>query len=301
LNAHSLIDLTTDKLESVTTLKTQNKIWASIHEPLKLFLSILFMLFVYATGIAQNQISVENALPGSPASEWQISGAGDLSIQGFSTDISVNKGETVRFKINVTGANRNFVIRIYRLGYYQGNGARLITDLGSFAGVVQPTPVTETATGLVDCGNWSESASWQVPTTAVTGVYIARLIRADNQGASHIVFVVRDDNTPSDLLFKTSDATWQAYNVYGGNSLYVGSTPGYTGGHAVKVSYNRPFITRNGGGGGGPEEDWIFNAEYPMIRWLERNGYDVSYTTDVGSGSGSNYHIKMQGISFCWT
>ena len=26
-------------------------------------------------------------------------------------------------------------------------------------------------------------------------------------------------------------------------------------------------------------EDWVFNAEYPMVRWLERNGYDVSYFT----------------------
>ena len=81
-------------------------------------------------------------------------------------------------------------------------------------------------------------------------------------------------------MLKTSDATWQAYNVYGGNSLYVGSTS-YPNGHAAKVSYNRPFITRNGGGGGGAMEDWFMNAEYPLIRFLERNGYDITYTTDV--------------------
>ena len=51
--------------------------------------------------------------------------------------------------------------------------------------------------------------------------------------------------------------------------------------HASKVSYNRPFLTRNGGGGGGAAEDWLFNSEYPMVRWLEANGYDVSYSTDV--------------------
>ena len=33
----------------------------------------------------------------------------------------------------------------------------------------------------------------------------------------------------------------------------------------------------------GPIEDSVFNAEYPMVRWLERNGYDVSYFTDVDS------------------
>jgi hypothetical protein len=51
--------------------------------------------------------------------------------------------------------------------------------------------------------------------------------------------------------------------------------------HANKVSYNRPFVTRSGGGGGGAKEDWFMNAEYPMIRFLESNGYDLSYTTDL--------------------
>src|SRR3954465_4549814 len=73
---------------------------------------------------AQNAIVTENALPGNPASEWDISGAGDLSIQGFATDISVNKGETVHFKIKTDASS--YSISIYRLGYYGGNGARKV-------------------------------------------------------------------------------------------------------------------------------------------------------------------------------
>ncbi|HEY0898789.1 MAG TPA: N,N-dimethylformamidase beta subunit family domain-containing protein, partial [Sphingobacteriaceae bacterium] len=241
--------------------------------------SVLMVLLNGGLLKAQNPIVSENALPGNPKSEWDVTLAGDLSIQGFATDMSVNKGATIRFKINVDGGV-NYNIKIYRLGYYQGLGARLITDLGSFTGQQQPNPVSNTQTGLVDCGNWAESASWPVPSTAVSGVYLAKLTRADNGGASHIVFVVRDDARNAGLLFKTSDATWQAYNVYGGNSFYTGSTS-YPSGHAVKISYNRPFITRGGGGGGDAMMDWLFNAEYPMIRWLERNGYDVAYTTDV--------------------
>ena len=49
-------------------------------------------------------------------------------------------------------------------------------------------------------------------------------------------------------------------------------------GRAYKVSYNRPFTTRDNA-----PEDWVFNAEYPMVRCLEANGYDVSYTTGVDS------------------
>jgi hypothetical protein len=111
--------------------------------------------------------------------------------------------------------------------------------------------------------------------------YIAKLTRSAAGGGrtSHIPFIVRNDASNSALFFKTSDATWQAYNIYGGNSLYVG--PGLSNNHGKKVSYNRPFLTRSGGGGGAAREDWFMNAEYPMIRFLESNGFDVSYTTDM--------------------
>ena len=129
--------------------------------------------------------------------------------------------------------------------------------------------------GLVDCANWTTSATWQVPADATSGIYFAHAVREDGTpGESHIVFIVRDDDGRSDVLFQTSDTTWQAYNRYGGFSLY---TPDL-GTRAKKVSYNRPFTTRSYS-----PEDWLFNAEYPMIRWLERNAYDVSYFTGVDS------------------
>jgi hypothetical protein len=245
----------------------------------------LFFLFVMLSFVcvAQNAIVTENALPGNPSSEWDISGAGDLSIQGFATDISVNIGTRVDFKIK-TNANA-YAIKIYRLGYYQGKGARLVGTGTITASLpqIQPTDNYITSTGTTECSNWLPSAFWDVPSNAVSGIYIAKLTRSDNNGSSHIIFIVRDDAGNAPILFKTSDATWQAYNNYGGNSLYVNNSgttvPGFN--HATKVSYNRPFYTRNGNGGGGAMEDWLFNAEYPMIRWLERNGYPVSYTTDV--------------------
>jgi hypothetical protein len=253
----------------------------------RLFFILLVWTLATPLARAQNPIVVENALTGNPASEWDINGAGDLSIQGFATDISVNRGERVHFKIKTTAPA--YTIDIYRLGYYNGNGARKVGSgvVSATLPQTQPPAFEDALTGLVDCGTWNESGYWDVPSTAVSGIYIARLKKTSDGGASHIIFIVRDDASTSDLFFQTSDATWQAYNAYGGNSLYVGSTS-YPAGHATKVSYNRPFITRDGGGGGGAAEDWVFNAEYPMLRFLEKNGFNVSYTTNVDAARRGN-------------
>jgi len=159
------------------------------------------------------------------------------------------------------------------MGYYGGDGARRVATVQPAVQLPQPQPSCDTdgATGAIDCGRWGVSASWNVPSDAVSGIYLAKLVREDGTaGASHVPFVVRDDSGGSDLLVQTSDTTWQAYNTYGGNDLYQGG-PGTDPDRAYAVSYNRPFTTG--------EEDWLFNAEEPMVRWLERNGYDVSYFT----------------------
>ncbi|HXT28600.1 MAG TPA: N,N-dimethylformamidase beta subunit family domain-containing protein, partial [Vicinamibacterales bacterium] len=208
-----------------------------------------------------NPIVLENGLTGSPQSEWDVSGSGDPNIQGYATDISVNKGSTVTFKIKLQPAvNGGYVIDIYRLGYYQGMGARFVTTVVPTAQQIiasqnQPVCAKDATVGLVDCGNWGVSGTFD--TTGLTsGVYIARPRRTDNGGASHIVFIVRDDARKADVLFQTSDTTWQAYNQYpgladGGSSLYcngpLDNSPGdYScATRSAKVSYNRPFDTRD--------------------------------------------------------
>jgi hypothetical protein len=239
-----------------------------------------------AAGLAAcaNPVACENEKTGSPPSAWQVTGAGDSSIQGYATSMSVNNGDTISFKIKTPSTR--YHIDIYRLGYYQGNGARLqASNIRPTATLpqTQPNCLTDASTGLIDCGNWNVSASWTVPSTSVSGVYIALLVREDASGAaSQIPFVVRDDASTSAMLVRTSDATWQAYNKYGGNSLYSctdplcppGSPHAYKG--ASKVSYNRPFdgtLTQDSG------RSYLYYAEYQLIRFIERNGYDASYTS----------------------
>ncbi|MFH8251590.1 DUF4082 domain-containing protein [Microbacterium sp. B2969] len=220
-----------------------------------------------------NLIACENSKPGADPSTWQIEGAGDDSIQGFATDISVNAGQRIDFKIDTDASA--YSIDIYRTGWYQGLGARHIASVTPSARLPQRQPqcVTDVTTDLYDCGTWGVSASWNVPADAVSGVYIALLERADNHGASHIIFVVRNDGNHSDVLFQTSDPTWNAYNTYGGASFYQGGSIG----RALKLSYNRPFATRNWQNG----RDFYFSSEFAQVRFLERNGYDVSYLAGV--------------------
>ena len=279
-----------------------------------------------------NSVVRENRLPGNPSTEWDINGWGDPTIQGFGHDISINRGETIYFKIKTDSTD--YRIDIYRMGYYGGMGARCVDTIEPSVKLPQHQPegLRDEATRLYDCGNWEVSASWQAPPDATSGIYFARLVRQDSDPtnpdssgfsernwradnsqegpaekplasphaygalghgrlanalreprASHIYFVVRHDDSHSDILFQTADTTWQAYNPYGGYCTYGRVNPGFPRSigippRAYKVSYNRPLKTRDY-----RAVNMVFNAEYPCVRWLEANGYDVTYFTGVDS------------------
>jgi len=280
-----------------------------------------------------NPIVVENRLKGTSPRYWDINGAGDPDIQGFATRFSVSPGETVTFKIK--SISDNYRVDIYRLGYYQGHGARKVGSVVPAEEVQlpqsQPDCHIDKNTLLYDCGNWHPSVHFHVPENATSGVYIARLTRQDNipsaisgarwrtdysqkgsdpkfrrpgedvkpndpsevhsygankrkngidnlrnslhePRASHIPFVVRTLDSTSKILFQTSDTTWQAYNRYGGTSTYGSYKPSEPKKRCYEASYNRPFENREY-----RTINYIFGAEFPAIRFLERNGYDVSY------------------------
>ena len=248
---------------------------------LKLWLAVFFAFAMVGAAFGscsapQNQIEAENCNQGTTG--WEVLGLGDLTIQGFSTDISVNAGQTVYFKISTPATS--YHVDIYRLGYYSGTGGRHITTIQPSAKLPQSQPacLTDPSTQLYDCGNWGVSASWTVPANAVSGIYIAAPVRDDTGGASQIVFIVRNDSSHSAILFQTSDETWQAYNGYGGHSLYGPTDSFDLTNRAYKVSYNRPSDTRTFGS---EAASFVFGEEYPMLRWLEANSYDVTYFTGL--------------------
>ena len=225
-----------------------------------------------ACGAGSNPIVCENSQPGTPMADWYSPNAwGD--IEGFPTATSVAPGGTIKdFKVDSPSVT--YTISIYRLGWYGGDGARLMPTSPTtvYPKLTQPACDQSVSTGMVDCGNWSVTASWAVPSTAVSGVYIAALEQTDGAGYMPYPFVVNDPTSHSNIVVQTSDQTWQAYNTWGGADLYLGDGPAPDG-RDYSVSYNRPMdISGNNG---------VFGSEYSMIEWLERNGYDASYLSSI--------------------
>jgi len=243
------------------------------------FAGVLILLLAAASHVAtaagSNPIQQENSLPGTPNWDGFASDLGPDTISGFGSKISVNHGDSLDFYVTTTAPS--FTIDIFRTGYYQGIGARLVQPLGSFTGLHQAIPAPDRVTGIIACTNWTKTTTLQIPATWVTGVYLAKLTSSTGY-SSFIFFVVRDDGGTEDLVFQTSVTTYQAYNTWGGTSLYNNLTnmSVYPYAHATKVSFDRPFNPGDSNGAG----HYLF-YEYKFVYWLESLGYNVTYTTDV--------------------
>ncbi len=227
-----------------------------------------------------NLIVAENCKPGS--SGWEIKAAASR-IDGYAAPMSVNLGETVEFFVNTWGVP--FDLAIFRLGYYGGVGARLLKSVPDIKGQTQPRCPSDPMTGLSSCGNWTANYSLTVPTDWVSGAYLAKFAPRDSGPENYTIFTVRDDQRKSAILVQQSTFSFQAYNSYGGKSVYDSASSGCDtvaqSPRAVKISFLRPYVNEPG-----PTTDEIlydnfFVPEYPILRWLEAQGYDVSYDTTL--------------------
>src|SRR6266496_3951624 len=230
---------------------------------------------VPAKAADSNPIQIENSKAGTQG--WNDFSA-DLApdtLSGFGSKISINHGDSIDFYVTTTAPS--FKIDIFRTGYYNQVGARLITSLGSFPGLHQAIPAPDAVTGMISCTNWTRTTSLTIPSNWVSGVYLAKLTSSTNK-SSFIFFVVRNDGGNEDILFQTSVTTYQAYNLWGGTSLYGkdSSVKSYSGAHATKVSFDRPFNPGDSNGAG-----HYFFFEYSFVYWMESQGYNVAYTTNV--------------------
>ena len=226
---------------------------------------------------ASNPIQLENAQPGADPSGWLPPHFTPTRIQGYASEVSVLPGEDVHLHVGTSAGDR-YRVELYRLGWYNGAGARLVACLpgcgsdkpGQTFGTGNADPVT----GVVRA-DWPVTDTLSLLSSAVSGYYhaVLRLTSAgDDTGKfGYVPFIVRESSTRrSQILVQAATNTWQAYNPWGGKSIYpFNSTDGAP---AVRVSFDRPLVFTSQG---------PFDWEYNLVRFLEREGYDVSYQTNL--------------------
>jgi hypothetical protein len=230
-----------------------------------------------ANGEQSRAITEENLKPGN--NTWPIApGNSPTAIQGFSTSTQAQVGQNVN--IYATTKSRTFVVHAYRMGWYQGKGARLVWTSPTETGINQAACPLDTSINMVACWNWKISAVMPVTEDFTPGDYLLKLTSSDNE-SSYIPLTVWDPKSTATYVVVNRSLVEQGWNTYGGFSFYAGkgnciidnsSYPVCN--RARVVSFDRPYDTGNGA------SDFLTN-EYPLISLMEKEGLDVTYITDI--------------------
>tara|TARA_B100001146_G_scaffold223936_1_gene239964 strand:+ start:97 stop:1692 length:1596 start_codon:yes stop_codon:yes gene_type:complete len=261
------------------------------------------------TSIGGNMIELENAKPGTRG--WlltntrtdptkgrsPVASGRSHAIEGYCSANSVRAGEKLQIMVSTNPASA-FKLEIFRTGYYNGDGARLVKRFDSLNGVPQPDPpIGENY--LREC-QWEPAVEFEIPDDWLSGVYLGKLTAEIENLQSYVIFIVRDDR-PCDLLFQCSDLTWTAYNRWPTDYSIYSKHEGYsnTGVPSGTVSFDRPYALFThpvnkikASVGSGEYLPW----EFPLAFWLEQHGYDVSYISNIDTHADPAGLLRTKGF-----
>ncbi|HUJ65707.1 MAG TPA: N,N-dimethylformamidase beta subunit family domain-containing protein, partial [Acidimicrobiales bacterium] len=232
-------------------------------------------------GVGASWVVAENARPGTAA--WRISGAQTPDgIMGYANLVQAQANQVVSLYVSTHASS--FHVEAYRMGYYQGLGGRLVWTSPPVAGVVQPSCPLDTATNMVSC-NWQSSLTLTVTSSWVPGQYLLKLVGSGGQ-QGYIPLTVWDPASHATYVLMSGVLTDQAFNAFGGYDLYQGATPCAPGVYpcstrARVVSFDRPYAEGNGASS-------YLTLEYPLTRFAEMHGLDVTYWTDITLATNGN-------------
>ena len=224
-------------------------------------------------------------------------------IEAYVSETSLSQGDTLGIFVS-TDPPSPFGVDFYRMGYYGGKGGRKLMELGPFDGKAQVTP-DDGEKNLREC-KWEKSLDLVIPEDWVSGVYLGKLTNELSGLQSYVIFVVKD-NREADFIFQCSDFTWQSYNrwpewrsAYDWHYESGGHNPWHTG-PGAEISFDRPYSFYMNGlpvgllphiNGSGEFLLW----EFPLAYWLEQNGYDVTYVSNVDVHENPRELLRSRGF-----
>lgn len=212
-------------------------------------------------------VIAENARPGSAA--WNLTDPSvNHQIEGYADEVSIDAGEPVT--LYVSTAAPSFDVQVFRMGWYQGLGARLIGSSDELPGVRQSAAIFTPGINMIET-SWQPSVAFNTANWP-PGDYLFKL-NASTGPQSWIPLTVRDDASTAAYVVINSVTTWQAYNLWGDYDLYQGYSGAYADRSRV-VSFDRPYSVGHGAA------DFL-GLEYPLVQLAESLGLDVTYMTDI--------------------
>ena len=234
-------------------------------------LALALAVFAFALAIGPWGVSRARGVP-PPTGTWQLDApSAPHAIEAYASERSVARGDVLRVHASTDPAAR-YRIEIYRIGWYGGAGGKLVAcvpacdsdEQGSSQQLLSPDP----SSGELDA-RWPITDRVTVGPDWQSGLYLGKLVltSGDEAGKSRgFPFVVRAPaDTNAAVLVVMPVNTWQAYNDWGGRSLYTDPDT------AVKVSFDRPYA---------PDDDQVF-LDYPIVRFIDQFGYEADYVTDA--------------------
>lgn len=274
--------------------------------PCRIAIPFILLIACSATAFAQkNTIVEENMKPGT--TDWLITGVKEQrceypdnqwcrrkNVEAYVSHQSILAGEKLKVFVS-TNPVSDFRLDIYRMGYYGGNGARKMLSKNNLKGITQAEPEPDSVTNLFEC-NWKESYSFDIPNDWLSGVYVGKLTTYKDSSQTYVIFIVRDKRK-ADFLFQCSDMTWQSYNRWPyWHALYDLRHQPWNNKPGTIISFNRPYgiFVNNLPSDFNP---FSFGAgefllwEYPLCFWMEKEGYDVSYISNVDT------HADAEGLT----
>ncbi len=257
-----------------------------------LFLTLVQCASQQEAESTQNMIMVENAKKGSR--DWIIEVeerhcdypdhqyCRRPEIEGYCSRTSYKAGEKLSIFVS-TNPPSPYSLDIFRMGYYGGNGGRLVKSISNLYGIPQEVPDAD-STNFFEC-QWDTAYQMVIPADWLSGVYLGKLTTETNF-QSYIVFIIRDDRQ-ADFMFQCSDLTWQAYNRWPEwHSMYDENQDPWVNSNGARISFDRPYALYVNGlpmdfnalsNGSGEFLLWEFSLSF----WMEREGYDVTYISNI--------------------